>query len=324
MNENHEIFVLENELVKTEINPADVFVPGGLDFLIDSISVKAKEAADGLDPATDKGRKAYGSICRKISSSKTFVETAMKNYVSDLKAKIKPVDAERIRFAAAMDALRDETDLPRQEWQWAEESKIKAADAVVKELNEAAIVYADTTAAELAQRIERIEQIDVDALPDSHKDNAAIFKDNALSKLYQQHVEVQKREAEAVELAKLRAEAAARAEADAERKAKEHEETIEKERLAREEKLKADAAAKATREAEEKAAEEKRNAELAIAQAKHYTFYVKQVDKLESANAVIDWHVKNGEEAQKNLSSEDYEKLKSYVSQLVDISNKDK
>jgi len=55
-----------------------------------------------------------------------------------------------------------------------------------------------------------------------------------------------------------------------------------------------------------------------------YTFYVKQVDKLESANAVIDWHVKNGEEAQKNLSSEDYEKLKSYVSQLVDISNKDK
>ena len=55
-----------------------------------------------------------------------------------------------------------------------------------------------------------------------------------------------------------------------------------------------------------------------------YTFYVRQVDKLESANAVIDWHMKNGEEAQENLSAEDYEKLKSYVSQLVDIFNKDK
>jgi len=53
-----------------------------------------------------------------------------------------------------------------------------------------------------------------------------------------------------------------------------------------------------------------------------YTFYVRQIDKLESANAVIDWQMRNGEEAQKNLSSDDYDKLKGYVSQMVDVWNK--
>ena len=256
-----EIIVLENELVKTEINPKDVFVAGGLDFIIGQISDKAKTEAEGLDPATDKGRKAFGSVCRKVSSSKTFIESAMKKFVADLKEQIKPVDAERIRFCTEMDRIRDEIDAPRKEWQAAEEAKIAAANAVMKELNDAAIVYADTTADDLAKRILKVESTDIDNLPEDYRENAENIRNDVLSKLYPQLIEVQRREVEAAELAKLRAEAAAREEAD--RKAKE-----ERDRIEREEQIKAEAAAKATREAEEKAAQAKNEADEAIAKAK--------------------------------------------------------
>jgi len=53
-----------------------------------------------------------------------------------------------------------------------------------------------------------------------------------------------------------------------------------------------------------------------------YTSYIAEIDKLESANAVLDWQVKNGDTAKKNLSETDYEKLKSYISQIIDVFNK--
>lgn len=52
-----------------------------------------------------------------------------------------------------------------------------------------------------------------------------------------------------------------------------------------------------------------------------YAFYVHQVDKLESSNSVIQWADKNLSGAEKNLSESDYEKLKSYVSQIIDVFN---
>ena len=49
-----------------------------------------------------------------------------------------------------------------------------------------------------------------------------------------------------------------------------------------------------------------------------FTFYIQQIDKLDGANAVIQWADKNLSEAEKNLSEVDYEKVKSYVSQMIE------
>ena len=53
-------------------------------------------------------------------------------------------------------------------------------------------------------------------------------------------------------------------------------------------------------------------------------FYIQQIDKLDGANSVLQWADKNLSEAEKNLSEVDYEKLKSYVSQMVDAWNREK
>ena len=252
----NELIVIDNELVKKEISPADVFVHGGLDVLICEISTKAKEEVAGLDPGNAKDRKVFGAVCRKISSSKVFIETAAKNYVADLKAKIKPVDAERIRWVKKLDELKDEIDKPRFDWQSAQDYAIAEAQRTINYLHDAVIVFSGTTAAELAKRIEAVEQTDIESLPAEYVDNAEKMRDEALAKLYAEHDAVTKREAEEAELDKLRQEAAARVEAD--RKAQE-----DKDRAELEAKIKAEAAETAKREAEEKAAAEIKRAKEA-------------------------------------------------------------
>lgn len=53
-----------------------------------------------------------------------------------------------------------------------------------------------------------------------------------------------------------------------------------------------------------------------------YTFFVQQIDKLDSAAAVLKWGDANLSKAGEMLQADEYEKLKSYISQMVDIFNK--
>jgi len=278
-----DIIVIESELVKTSINPAEVFVTGGLDNLYREIEKKAKAGVEGLPVETDKGRKAFGAVCRKISSTKVFVESGMKQYVADLKAKIKPVDAERIRFVALLDDLRDEIDKPRQEYLQREQAVIDAANAVMKRLTDAVVVYAGTTSDELGRRVAEIEGIDTDNLPEDYKERAVAQKNSTLTILYQQHESTQKREADQAELEaarKLLAEQAEKkrqeeaAAAQAAREKKIAEEAAEKAKAEAEKReqtaIKArEEAEAAARRAEERRAEEARAAEIAKEQAIH-------------------------------------------------------
>lgn len=308
----NEIIVVENELVRVELDPEKVFVNGGLDPLINKISEAVDEEVNGLDPSTEKGRKAYGSVCRKISSSSVFVETGMKNYVAELKAKIKPVDAERIRFVAAMKEIREKADHPRQEWLAKEEAKVAAANAIMKSLNDAVIVFSGTTSEELAKRIEAVEQTDIESLPEEYIANAEKMRDAALTKLYAEHDAVINREAEAAELEKLRVEAAERAEAD--RKAKE-----ESDRKKREERLKAEAAEAAKREAEEQirkaeeariAAEAKAKEEAARAAEAAAEAERKRLEDIEKARLAQEAAVKEAErKAKEEAERKEHERI---------------
>jgi hypothetical protein len=256
-----DIITVESELVATTIKPAEVFVPGGLDILINEIKTAAKREVEGLDPSTDKDRKAYGTTCRKISSSKVFVETAMKAYVSDLKAKIKPVDTERIRFVAAMEDIRREIDKPRQEYLRAEEETVAAANRVMRQIQDSRVILMGTTASDLGVRIGEIENINPEELPEDYRDMALTQKNEALTLLYQQQADLQKRETEQSELARLRQEAE-------EQNRKEEQERLIREQAERDERIRQEAEAKAKREAEESAETERQKKEAELTEAK--------------------------------------------------------
>jgi hypothetical protein len=108
-------------LVIEKIDAAAVFVENGLNPLIDKIKAEVKGIVPILDTA--KGRKEIASRARWVAKNKVFIDNAGKEYVAGLKAKIKPVDAERKRVREILDKLRDEVRQPLTEWEEIEEKK---------------------------------------------------------------------------------------------------------------------------------------------------------------------------------------------------------
>lgn len=90
----------------------------GLPMVVELIA-KVKDVVKSvtLDATDKKGRKAIGSLARRISSAKVIVDTAGKEAVADLKAKTAAVDAGRKMWRDTMDAMRDEILKPRDDWE---------------------------------------------------------------------------------------------------------------------------------------------------------------------------------------------------------------
>jgi hypothetical protein len=275
----NEIITVESELVVVNIKPAEVFVPGGLDVLINEIKAAAMKEVEGLDPSIEKDRKAFGTTCRKVSSTKVFVETGMKTYVADLKAKIKPVDAERIRFVAAMEDIRREIDKPRQDYLQAEEATVALANQIMKQIQDSMVIHLGTTSADLETRVTEIENIDIEALPENYQDRALLDKNSALTFLYQQQADLQKRENEQAELAKLRQEAD-------ERRQKEEADRLAKEQADREAEIIRKAEERAKREAGEAAAKAIADARAAKEKAEKDAIEAKERAEREKREAV--------------------------------------
>lgn len=118
MTDTKEVLVIE------KIDAAAVFVENGLNPLIDKIKAEVKGIVPILDTA--KGRKEIASRARWVAKNKVFIDNAGKEYVAGLKAKIKPVDAERKRVRDILDKLRDEVRQPLTEWEEIEAKKVEA------------------------------------------------------------------------------------------------------------------------------------------------------------------------------------------------------
>lgn len=106
-----------------DINPIEIFTSNGLDPLLERITAAVNE----FDPdvTTPTGRKEIASLARKVASSKTFLDNAGKELVSDWKTKSKQVDAERKRMRDYLDELKEKARKPLTEWEVVEKARLE-------------------------------------------------------------------------------------------------------------------------------------------------------------------------------------------------------
>lgn len=79
--------------------------------------VRAEVSSHVPDLGTDKGRKNIASLARRVASTKTLIDDAGKNYVAALKSLPKEIDEHRKWLRDQLDAIRDETRKPLDEWE---------------------------------------------------------------------------------------------------------------------------------------------------------------------------------------------------------------
>ncbi|MEJ1422228.1 MAG: hypothetical protein Q2484_17050 [Candidatus Sedimenticola sp. (ex Thyasira tokunagai)] len=123
MSENTALIVIE------EINPAVVFTAEGIVPVIDRVEKIAR--AHVPDVSTDEGRSAVRSLAFQIARSKTALDDVGKEFVAEIKGKVKVVDNARKTAKDRLSALKVEVRKPLTDYEEAEAKR--EADALVAE-----------------------------------------------------------------------------------------------------------------------------------------------------------------------------------------------
>lgn len=221
-------------LLSKPLTPEAVFVQaGGADAVL--AAIEAEVRAFTADISTKDGRSAVASIAHKVARSKTALDDMGKELVSDWKSQSTIVDRERKRLRDRLDEIKDEVRRPLTEWENAETDRVAAHESAIAEMTGISRFEQEPSPRHVAERIECLGTIyarDWQEFAARAKDVHAAEAASLNGKL----AERQKAAADAAELLRLREEHAARDQKE------------------REERIAAQAAAKARQEAEEKAA----------------------------------------------------------------------
>ena len=287
----NELQVLEQNVIVAAFGKEN-----GIQELFNRMAEQARSIVP--DVSTKKGRDAIASQAYKVSKSKTAVDNHGKDLVAGIKAQAAVIDRDRKAWRDQCDALRDEIRKPLDEWEKAEEDRIQSIKDRISNFDAGRVDTFSTS--DLIQTI--ISEVEATAIDESFAEfanEAAIKKDAALSS-YKKSLEIAlKREAEQVELERLRKaeqerlqreheeriayEAAEKARLEAESKAKEEAERIEREKqeaIAKAEREKREAAEREARLVAEKEAAELRAQHAAEAERKRIE--AEQAAKLEA------------------------------------------
>lgn len=187
-----------------KVSTALVFQPGGADPLIERIKKEALSLVP--DISTQKGREAIASLAWKISRAKTFLDDAGKTLKEELQVKIDPIDAERRKIRAELDALKEEIRKPLTDWENKEKERVANLETAFEALSNMDFFLDEPTAAQLADRIREIEAMNRDW--QEFADRAANAKDVILKGLRTKHEARVKYEADQAELEQHRREKA--------------------------------------------------------------------------------------------------------------------
>lgn len=215
---------------------------GAIDPLLQRI--RAELDAFKADISTASGRKAVASMAYKVAQSKSRIDDAGKKLVAQQKEIPNKIDATRKRVRDTLDKWRDEVRKPLTDWEAEEDERIERIKSSMSELQGVIDDQSDRPAEIIRERLGEVERETItEQFYAEFTGAAAELKDKAIAALRAALERAQKREAEQVELARLRA-------AEAERKQKERDEQIARE-----------AAERARRETEAKAVAERKAAE---------------------------------------------------------------
>ena len=117
---------METALVPQNITPSEIFIPKGLDPVIDGVKKKVKDfQAKDLPLEKKKNRDEIISFAAKIAKSKVFIDKSRIQFVKEKKEALKVIDAEGKRFRDTLDGLRDEVRQPVTDWEDAEKARIE-------------------------------------------------------------------------------------------------------------------------------------------------------------------------------------------------------
>jgi hypothetical protein len=256
------------------------------------IEERARKDAARLDAATEKGRKAIGSLVYKIRRLKTSGDDAGKELKADYLAKITPIDAERRIWRERMDALAEEIDRPVAEFKAREAQYIAGQEAALAEL----AAFGRDIPASSAAIDSRLAELDSSPLLvrewKSYRERAQETVQNAFNTLKVARVEAVERE-NAAEAARLEA-----ARLQAQREAEIARQAAESARLAAEKA----AAVEAARVAQE--AETARLAAEAVAQAERDRIEREAREAAEAAETERLRLVREAEEAEAAAAAE--------------------
>jgi hypothetical protein len=221
-------------------NALALFQPNGLDQILDKIRDEVSRHV--RDISTERGRKAIGSLARKVASSKVRIEDLRKELVFEAKKDLAMIDAEGKRSRDFLDNLRDDFRRPLTEWEDKEKARVQAHEDAVAEMT--GMVPADTLDSINAQ-VETVEEYTA-RNPQEFKERYGRASQGALLRLAAAAHAIRVRQEEQAELARLQ--------------------KLEAERLQleREERIKAQAAAEAKAAAEARALEEAAKAERQV------------------------------------------------------------
>lgn len=243
---------------------------GGLQSIIDQITLQAHEQAKGLDASTAANRKKLASIAYSVAQAKTGIDGEGKDLVSEAKAKIKVVDDNRKAVRDKLDTLRDTIRQPVTDYEQAEQERLAAIQAVLDQLDTLASANDSDGQRLSAEQLHMRKRQAAALAKNNYGDMAADVAAKAESTLKYLDTAIaaaEEYEQQQAEIERMRTEQAAREQA--ERDAKIAAEAAEKARAEAEAKAKAEreASERARIEAQLRAEQAERDKQTAIEQA---------------------------------------------------------
>lgn len=237
----------------------------GLDPWLEQIRAEVDKFLQVLpDLTTKKGRDRYASMAHTIAKSKTALDAVGKELSAQQKEVPKRIDAERKRVWDTLELWQKEVRKPLDDWQAAEDRRIDGIKADIEKISDQAMSLDGITAAELSDRIARVEAVSIEDKWAEFQLDAAKAKESTLATLRSALTARQQYEADQAELAQRRADDEARAQ-------HERDEQIRREAEERTQREAAEAAQREREQAEQREKQLKQQAEEAervAAQAK--------------------------------------------------------
>jgi hypothetical protein len=271
----------------TTSNLRDLFTAdGGLALIVNAIEDKVNSFE--LDMTTAKGRAEIRALAHKVTRSKTYLDAIGKEMVAELKDLPRRIDANRKMMRDSLDALAERTraDLT------AYEERTKAISNRLNSIDSMPVMYAQSTAAEIASQIEILANMPLTAEAwEGLLDEALTITHRTIAALRKMYTAKLKAETDAAELAQLREQAAERERKDAE--AKRIAEAQERGRREAEQRAESERQAALGREAEA-------NRQATLAQQQAEESERRRVEsEARAAQAAIDARVKAEEDAER-------------------------
>jgi len=201
------------ELERMALEPASIFVKGGLDEILERIEEEARSVLPDVETA--KGRKAIISNAARVARSKTYLDGLGKDLVAGLKKQTSAVDAERRAMRNRLDALKAEVREPLTQFEQKEKDRRAALEARMSACFDRKITG---TIAEIEAIISEANSIEIDDSWKELKAIAGMRKNDLVSRCIIARDEAIKA-AEQVEAERARREAEEKARKEAEEKA---------------------------------------------------------------------------------------------------------